>query len=68
MAVLIASGKADPIIPASNSASPALTLRDSGADVGHQLLPVDHQLSQADLVLVGDWLSTVDVREPLATK
>jgi phospholipase/carboxylesterase len=50
MPVLIASGKADPIVPASNSASPASMLRDSGADVSHPLLPVDHQLSQADLV------------------
>jgi hypothetical protein len=37
MPVLIASGKADPIVPASNSSS-------------RPLLPVDHQLSQADLV------------------
>jgi phospholipase/carboxylesterase len=43
-------------------------LRDSGADVSHKLLPVGHQLSQANLVLVRDWLSTVDVRELLATR
>jgi phospholipase/carboxylesterase len=66
--VLIASGKVDSIAPSSNSDRLATMLRESGADVSHQLLPVGHQLSRADLVLVRDWLLTVDVREPIATK
>jgi phospholipase/carboxylesterase len=66
--VLIASGKVDPIVPASNSARLAAMLRDAGADVSHQTLPVGHQLSRADVALVRDWLATVDVQEPLATR
>ena len=66
--VLIASGKVDPIVPASNSARLAAMLRDAGADVSHQALPVGHQLSQTDLAMVSDWLATVDVQEPLATR
>ncbi len=57
--VLIASGKVDPIVPASNSARLAAMLREVGADVSHQALPVGHQLSRADLTLVRDWLTTV---------
>ena len=64
--VLIASGKADPIVPASNSARLAAMLRDAGADISHQSLPVGHQLSQADLALVRDWLTTVELPEPVA--
>jgi phospholipase/carboxylesterase len=66
--VLIASGKVDPIVPASNSARLAAMMRDAGADVSHQTLPVGHQLSRADVALVRDWLATVDVQEPLATR
>jgi phospholipase/carboxylesterase len=66
--VLIASGKVDPIVPASNSARLAAMLRDAGADVSHQALRVGHQLSQTDLAMVRDWLATVDVQEPLATR
>ena len=66
--VLIASGKVDPIVPASNSARLAAMLRDAGADVSHQALPVGHQLSQTDLAMVRDWLATVDVQQPLATR
>jgi phospholipase/carboxylesterase len=54
--VLIASGKADPIVPAPNAAKLAAMLRDAGADVSHEVLPAGHQLSQADLVLMHDWL------------
>jgi phospholipase/carboxylesterase len=46
----------------------AAMLRDAGADVSHQTLPVGHQLSRADVALVRDWLATVDVQEPLATR
>jgi phospholipase/carboxylesterase len=66
--ILIASGKADPIVPASNSARLAAMLRDAGADISHQTLPVGHQLSRADLALVRDWLTTLKVQEPIATR
>jgi phospholipase/carboxylesterase len=42
-------------------------LRDAGAEVSHQALPVGHQLSRADLAMVRDWLTMVDVPEPVAT-
>jgi phospholipase/carboxylesterase len=66
--VLIASGKIDPIVPASNSAKLAALLRDAGAGVIHQALPVGHQLSRTDLALVRDWLKTVEAKEPLVAR
>jgi phospholipase/carboxylesterase len=66
--VLIASGKADPIVPASNSAKLAAMLRDAGADVSHHVLLVGHQLSQADLALIRDWLKGVEAKAPVATR
>jgi phospholipase/carboxylesterase len=49
----------------SNSAK---LLREAGADVNHQVLPIGHQLSQGDLALLRDWLTTVDVQRPAATR
>lgn len=66
--VLMVSGKIDPIVPVSNSVKLAVMLREAGADVAHQMLPIGHQLSQEDLALVRDWLSTVDVQQPAATR
>jgi phospholipase/carboxylesterase len=34
-------------------------LTDAGANVQHRLLPVGHQLSQADLTIGREWLSAV---------
>jgi phospholipase/carboxylesterase len=59
--VLIVSGQHDPIIPASNAARLAALLTDAGANVQHRLLPVGHQLSQADLTIGHDWMSAVDI-------
>jgi phospholipase/carboxylesterase len=66
--VLIASGKIDPIVPVSNSAKLAAMLREAGADVSHQVLPIGHQLSQGDIALVRGWLTRVDVQQPAATR
>ncbi len=44
--VLLLSGMTDPIVPADNAAALAATLKRSGADVRHQVLPVGHGLSQ----------------------
>ncbi|MGJ4892096.1 alpha/beta hydrolase [Bradyrhizobium sp. HKCCYLRH3099] len=55
--VLILSGKADPIVPASNSAKLCTQLIEAGADVTHTILPAGHQLSQADVVLARDWIA-----------
>jgi phospholipase/carboxylesterase len=54
--ILLLSGQADPIVPASNSARLASLLSEAGAQVGHKVLPAGHQLSQADLTLARDWI------------
>ena len=54
--VLLLSGQADPIVPASNSAKLASLLSQAGARVEHRVLPAGHQLSQADLTLARDWI------------
>jgi phospholipase/carboxylesterase len=56
--VLLLSGKADPIVAASNSAKLASLLSEAGARVEHKVLPAGHQLSQADLTLARDWIGT----------
>jgi phospholipase/carboxylesterase len=60
--VLMASGQMDPIVPSSNAARLAEMLLDAGADVTYRTLPVGHQLSQADLALVKDWLQRLSKR------
>ncbi|MEY9122201.1 alpha/beta hydrolase [Bradyrhizobium yuanmingense] len=60
--VLLLSGQADPIVPASNSARLAALLSDAGARVDHKVLPAGHQLSQADVTLSRDWISKADAK------
>jgi phospholipase/carboxylesterase len=55
--VLILSGSGDPMVPAENASRLAALLRDSGATVDHQTLPVGHGLSQADVRLTAGWLA-----------
>lgn len=55
--ILLLSGQADPIVPASNSARLAALLSEAGARVTHKVLPAGHQLSQADVALARDWIS-----------
>lgn len=57
--VLLLSGQADPIVPASNSARLAALLSQAGARVTHKVLPAGHQLSQADVTLARDWIGNV---------
>ncbi|UPK39105.1 alpha/beta hydrolase [Bradyrhizobium sp. 186] len=57
--VLLLSGQADPIVPASNAARLAALLSEAGASVSHRILPAGHQLSQADVTLARDWISNV---------
>lgn len=57
--VLLLSGQADPIVPASNSARLAALLLEAGARVTHKVLPAGHQLSQADVTLARDWIGNV---------
>ncbi|UZE50551.1 alpha/beta hydrolase [Rhodopseudomonas sp. P2A-2r] len=58
--VLIVSGTSDPIIPPSNAAALADMLSNAGADVQQKVLPVGHQLSQADLTVAKAWLQGVE--------
>jgi phospholipase/carboxylesterase len=57
--ILLLSGQADPIVPASNSAKLAALLSDAGARVDHKVLPAGHQLSQADVTLARNWIGVV---------
>jgi phospholipase/carboxylesterase len=57
--VLLLSGQADPIVPASNSTKLASLLAHAGATVIHRVLPAGHQLSQPDLTLARDWIGNV---------
>lgn len=57
--ILMLSGAVDPIVPAANSARLADILTRQGAHVRHQVLPVGHGLSQADLGLSQEWLAAV---------
>jgi phospholipase/carboxylesterase len=60
--ILLLSGQADPIVPSSNSAKLAALLSDAGARVEHKVLPAGHQLSQADVTLARNWMSSVDAK------
>jgi phospholipase/carboxylesterase len=55
--VLILSGRQDPIVPADNAGALAAMLSTAGAKVDHRILPVGHQLSQADIALARAWLA-----------
>jgi phospholipase/carboxylesterase len=60
--VLLLSGQADPIVPASNSAHLAALLSDAGAHVDHKVLPAGHQLSQADVTLARNWIGSIEAK------
>lgn len=60
--VLLLSGQADPIVPASNSSQLAAVLSKAGARVDHKVLPAGHQLSQADVALAGKWIGNVGAK------
>lgn len=54
--VLVVSGQRDPIVPAANGALLAAMLAAAGADVERRIMPIGHELSQADLTLAKQWL------------
>ena len=60
--VLLLSGQGDPIVPASNSGHLAALLLDAGARVDHKVLPVGHQLSQADVTLARNWIGSASAK------
>jgi phospholipase/carboxylesterase len=55
--LLLVSGQQDPIIPPANGERLAAMLTKAGADVTRRVLPVGHQLSQADVTLAREWLA-----------
>lgn len=59
--VLILSGLRDPIIPSDNGETLAAMLHGAGADVDRRVVPVGHELSQADLLLARQWMETRSV-------
>lgn len=54
--VLVLSGQRDPIVPAENGARLAAMLTNAGADVERRVVPVGHELSQADVTLARQWM------------
>jgi phospholipase/carboxylesterase len=58
--LLLVSGQHDPIIPPANGERLAAMLATAGADVTRRVLPVGHQLSQADIDLGREWLARVE--------
>jgi phospholipase/carboxylesterase len=59
--LLLVSGQHDPIIPPANGEKLAAMLTRAGADVTRRVLPVGHQLSQADISLSREWLARAEV-------
>lgn len=60
--VLLLSGQADPIVPASNSVRLAALLTQAGVSVTHKVLPAGHQISQADVTLARNWIGSVGAK------
>lgn len=54
--ILIVSGQRDPIIQPERAAQLATQLRQHGATVEHRILPIGHELSQADVTSARAWL------------
>jgi phospholipase/carboxylesterase len=66
--LLLVSGQHDPIIPPANGERLAAILTRAGADVTRRVLPVGHQLSQADISLAREWLNTANAERPVEAK
>ena len=56
--VLLISGAADPIIPASNALQLATMLKADHAEVQHEILQTGHNLTQTDVSLAKTWLGS----------
>jgi phospholipase/carboxylesterase len=59
--VLILSGLRDPIILSENGEALAAMLRNAGADVDRRVVPVGHELSQADVLLGRQWMAAKSI-------
>jgi phospholipase/carboxylesterase len=65
--LLLVSGQHDPIIPPANGERLAAMLTRAGADVTRRVLPVGHQLSQADVSLAQEWLARAKATAAIAS-
>jgi phospholipase/carboxylesterase len=66
--VLITSGQRDPIVPASNAAELAGQLTHAGANVQHSVLPTGHELTQMDVTLAKEWMTTALLPEAVTSR
>jgi phospholipase/carboxylesterase len=57
--VLIVSGSLDPIVPIDNAKRLAALLSAAGMTVEHRIVPVGHELAQADVELARSWIKTL---------
>jgi phospholipase/carboxylesterase len=57
--VLIVSGALDPIVPIDNAKRLAALLSAAGMTVEHRVVPVGHELAQADVELARSWIQTI---------
>lgn len=57
--VLMLSGAADPIIPATNAETLTTILKAQGANVDFHVLPTGHGLTQTDVNLTAQWLQAL---------
>jgi phospholipase/carboxylesterase len=60
--VLILSGEADGVVPATEAERLAAALRTGGADVEHETIPAGHGLDQRDIALARRFLAGVEAR------
>jgi phospholipase/carboxylesterase len=65
--LLLVSGQQDPIIPPANGERLAAMLTKAGADVTRRVLPVGHQLSQADITLAREWLARAEANADITS-
>lgn len=65
--LLVVSGRHDPIIPPANGERLAAMLTKAGADVTRRVLPVGHQLSQADVTLAREWLARAEANADITS-
>ena len=65
--LLLVSGRHDPIIPPANGERLAAMLTKAGADVTRRVLPVGHQLSQADVTLAREWLARAEANADITS-
>jgi phospholipase/carboxylesterase len=57
--ILMLNGTHDTIIPHDQTAKLASYLTASGAQLDFRLLPADHRLTNDDITIVRDWMSTI---------